>query len=303
MNNELFGASLAFGTALCWCISALAFEEASRRAGSLSVNLLRLIVAFALLTGASLLSRRVPLPTDATSFQWTWLLLSGVIGFFVGDAPLFRAFVLLGARITTLIACTAPIFALLAEQFILPHTRVGGLHVLAVLITIGGVAWVVIERGANALPPTHKVAGIVFAITGAAGQGVGAVLTAKAFQFGTYDAFAANQIRMLAAIGVFAFMVIASGRVRDTLAVLKNAPTMGLLSLGAFAGPFLGVSMFIHSLNFIPPSVTQTITSLMPVLIIPLAMFIRNERVNRRAIFGACVSVVGVWLLIYASKQ
>ena len=49
------GEFLALLTALCWTVSSLAFESASRRAGSLPVNLLRMLVAFAGLSIVGLL--------------------------------------------------------------------------------------------------------------------------------------------------------------------------------------------------------------------------------------------------------
>jgi drug/metabolite transporter (DMT)-like permease len=97
------------------------------------------------------------------------------------------------------------------------------------------------------------------------------------------------------AFGCFAFM---TGRMRDTAATLRNGPALGLLTLGAFWGPFLGVSSFIHSLKYVPATMTQTITSLVPVLIIPFAIVVRKEHVSPRAILGGCVAVTGVWVLI-----
>lgn len=303
MPPETLGAALAFGTTLCWCLSALAFEAASRRAGSVPVNLLRLIVAFLMLTAARRIAGGPFWPSDATPHQWKWLLFSGLIGFFVGDVTLFRAFVLLGARLATLIACTAPIFTLAAERLTLPNTPVGALPLLGVLVTVAGVAWVVLERRVDGPAGQTHPAGVLLALAGAAGQGVGAVLTAKAFEPAPYDAFAAGQIRMLAGIAAFAAFALLTRRVRATLATLRDGPALGFLSLGAFWGPFLGVSLFIQSLQYIPSSTTQTITSLVPVFIIPFAIFVRKERVSPRAILGACVAVAGVWLLLHTTPR
>lgn len=256
-----------------------------------------------MLAVAGTVARGRPLPTDATTHQWKWLLLSGLIGFFVGDVTSFRVLVLIGARLTTLIACTAPIFTLAAEVLALPGSRVGPYHLLGMAVTIAGVAWVVLERGGRG-PDSHaKWLGVLLAIAGAAGQGVGAALAAKAFEQGTYNAFAAGQIRMLAGIAAFACFVGITGRARETLATLCSCPAMLLLSLGAFWGPFLGVSLFIQSLNYIPPSMTQTITGLAPVLIIPIAVIMGKERFSARALVGACVAVLGVWLLVHAPSR
>lgn len=324
MTDSTLGALLAFLTACCWCLSSVAFEGASRRVGSVPVNLWRTLAAFVLLSIAGAITRGRWLPTDATAHQWKWLLLSGFVGFFIGDVTLFRAFVILGARLTTLVACTAPFFTLAAELLTIPGASAGALHALGMAATIAGVAWVVLERcetkahevaleRSETKPrnaalercetkphPEAKVKGVLLAVIGAAGQGVGAVLTAKAFGPANYDALAANQIRMIAGVASFAMFIVMTRRVRDALAALRNPPALGLLALGAFWGPFLGVSLFIESIKHVRPSTTQTITCLVPVLIIPLSM--RKERVSARAIVGACVAVAGVWLVIHSGR-
>ncbi len=302
MSGETLGIAMGLGTAVCWCFSSMAFEEAGRRAGSVPVNLVRLVVAFGFLSLAGWARRGQALPTDATAEQWRWLLWSGVIGFFVGDVTQFRALVLIGARLTSLVTCTAPIFAMVAERWLLRSGSVGWVGVAGVVVTLAGVAWVVSER--NEAHPRYVVTpwGVLLAFIGAAGQGVGVVLTRRATDVVPYDAFATGQIRMIAGIALFAVFLALTGRTRDVIATLRNGPAMGYLSLGAFGGPFLGVTLLIMSMNHILPSVAQTLTSLVPILIIPFAIAFRNEKVSGRAVLGSVVAVAGVWLLIRGSS-
>ena len=64
------GEVAALGTSLCWTCSSLAFERATRRLGSLTVNLLRVTIAFGLLTLIASVTRGRPLPDDASASQW-----------------------------------------------------------------------------------------------------------------------------------------------------------------------------------------------------------------------------------------
>ena len=79
------GELAALGTAVCWAGSALSFDAAGRRIGSLSVNLLRLPIALTALAAVGYVTRGLPLPTDATAEAWLWLSVSGLIGFAFGD--------------------------------------------------------------------------------------------------------------------------------------------------------------------------------------------------------------------------
>ena len=98
MDPTSKGVALSLTTAFCWTISSICFTSASRRVGSLVVNLIRLLIAFAFMSLWGWLHRGRALPTDASAQRWMWLSLSGFVGFFIGDMALFRAFVVIGAR-------------------------------------------------------------------------------------------------------------------------------------------------------------------------------------------------------------
>ena len=118
MTGEL----AALGTALCWTITVISFEAAGKRVGALSVNIIRLFAGLLFLALYSMITRGVPLPLDATGHQWFWLGLSGVTGFVIGDLFLFRAFILIGGRITMVIYALVPPVTALAGWLLLGET-------------------------------------------------------------------------------------------------------------------------------------------------------------------------------------
>jgi drug/metabolite transporter (DMT)-like permease len=323
------GQLLALSTALFWSLSSLSFEAASRRAGSVAVNLVRLVMAFILLCIVGLIVRGRPLPTDANAHQWKWLLLSGFVGFFIGDLCLFRALVILGARITTLLASLAPIIAAITGYFWLDE-RLSGWSLLGMALTLAGIAWVVSERAAGAQqeevidssgeiiglpapdaaapekPGTEaaRITGVILGILAAAGQGVGLVITKIAIGGENhYDAFAATQIRAIAGIAVFALLVLIVQRFGNVIRALQNPAAMGFMSIGAFTGPFLGVSLLNMSIQRISAGVAQTLSSLVPVIIIPFVVVVKKERVTPRAVLGALIAVAGVAVLMLGGSQ
>jgi drug/metabolite transporter (DMT)-like permease len=298
MTSYQVGALLGIVTALCWTGSALAFAEASRRVGSVPVNLIRLVMALLMLTLISAVHRGQPLPLDATPHQAAWLALSGVVGFFIGDLTLFRAFVLIGPRRSTLLMALAPAFAAIADYFAFGTTLIP-LQSLGIFITIVGVMWVIVERSKSALQTDEPVSrwGITLGLLGAFGQGVGSVLTSHAFAHGRFDMFASTQIRAAAAIPLFLAFVILTGRSRDTLLAIRNGRAMTFMLIGAFAGPFLGVSLFNGSVARIPAGVTSTLAGMVPIFMIPVAALIQKEHITLRAVLGALIAVAGVALL------
>ena len=84
------GELAALLTAVFWTITALAFEAASKKIGSLIVNLLRLLVGFFCLSIFTWFYRGYLFPVDASARTWEILILSGLIGFTFGDLCLFQ---------------------------------------------------------------------------------------------------------------------------------------------------------------------------------------------------------------------
>jgi drug/metabolite transporter (DMT)-like permease len=289
------GELAALGTACCWTVTALAFESAGKRVGSLPVNLIRLVLGLAFLSVFGAISRGLPLPTDASPQAWLWLSASGLVGFAFGDLCLFQALVVIGARLSILLmALVPPLTALLG--WVVLGERLDVLEWLGMALTIGGVAWVVLERPQTERGPRNvRLGGILLGIGGALGQAVGLVLSK--YGMGRYDAFAATQIRVLAGLAGFAVVFFAIGGWGKVFAALRDRGAMARTGLGAFFGPFLGVSLSLVAVQYAATGVAATIMAIQPVLILAPAAMIQKERVSLRAILGAVVAVGGAALL------
>jgi drug/metabolite transporter (DMT)-like permease len=291
------GESAALATAACWALTALAFESAGRRVGSLPVNLIRLVVGFALLVPLAWVRRGLPFPVDAAPSAWLWLGVSGLIGFAFGDLCLFRAFVLVGSRVAVLLMSLVPPMTALIGGAVLDESLTAR-EWTGMAITVAGIAWVVRERrpdaveGGGPLP----VRGILLGVGGALGQAVGLVLSKLGM--GDYDAFAANQIRVLAGIAGFAAIFTAGGLWSRLPAALRNPQAMRRTAFGGVFGPFLGVSLSLVAVQHTEAGVAATLMALTPVLILPLAAVLRRERVSVRAAAGALVAVAGTAVLV-----
>src|SRR6056297_2611145 len=143
--ENYYGEIAGIGTAVCWTATSMFFEAAGKRIGSLSVNLIRLFMAFFLLGTVTWITRGYFLPLDATTHNLTWLALSGLIGFTIGDLLLFQAFVVVGARISMLIMALSPPIAAIAGWIILGETM-DSRAVLGMVITLSGIMMVVLNR-------------------------------------------------------------------------------------------------------------------------------------------------------------
>jgi drug/metabolite transporter (DMT)-like permease len=125
------GELLALTTVLCWSISVQFFDAASRRVGSIPVNIIRIAIALALFCLLLMVRDGTIIPAHFPLRSWFYLSLSGIIGFFIGDVFLFLALVNLGPRLAMLVhslaapatAGVAATFLSLVPIFMLPFAR------------------------------------------------------------------------------------------------------------------------------------------------------------------------------------
>lgn len=297
--ENYFGEIAGLLTAVFWTVTSMAFESAGKRVGSLSVNLIRLVIAFFLLGLYSWVSRGYFFPTDATGYQWQWLTISGIIGFVLGDLMLFQAFVVIGARISMLVMSLAPPFAAFVGWVILGEVLTP-LNWLGMFITLTGIILVILKRensGINGtvtrrLKSDYSMQGLLLATGGAVGQAAGLVLSKKGMS--TYDAFSSAQIRVLAGIAGFTLLFFLLRRWPGVLTALKNPPALRRITLGAFFGPFLGVAFSLLAVQNTQTGIAVTLMSIVPVLIIIPSVLIFKEKVNLKELIGAVITVAGI---------
>ena len=293
--NHHIGEFAALLTAIFWTVTSLAFESASHKIGSIAVNIIRLIIGFAFLSVFNLIWRGYILPVDASIENWLWLSLSGLVGFVFGDLFLFKSYTMIGSRFSMLIMTMVPPITAFFS-FIILGERLTLFHYLGMTLTFSGIAMAIFSRSAKGEKLSLKLApkGILYAFGGAVGQALGLVLSK--FGMKNYDPFAATQIRIIA--GIFGYILLVTILARWS--IVKNATHnksgMTLTSVGAFFGPFLGVSFSLIAIKYTEAGIASTIMALVPVFIILPAVVLFKQKVTLPEILGSIVSVGGVAL-------
>ncbi len=296
MLNPGPGEIAALLTALSWTATMMAFEAAGRRVGSLNVNFLRVAIAAVFLAVFGYLQRGLWLPVDASAHNWIWLSVSGLIGLTLGDICLFRAFVLVGARIAALIMAFVPVISALISWLFLGEI-LSRLDQTGMLLTTAGIVMVVTGKRANndGSRSGYSLTGLLMALGGALGQAVGLVFSK--YGMGAYDAFAANHIRLLAALAGFVLIFTLTGRWRNLVHATRHRSGMAYTTLGSFFGPFVGVSLSLYAVQHTQVGIAATIIALVPIFIIPPSMLFKKEKIGPRDVVGAILAVGGSALL------
>ena len=308
MDLYLVGASAAVLTSALWTINAILFTSAGKKIGAISVNAWRIFLAALLLWVTHLLITGEVLPVGSSE-QWFWIGLSGIIGLGIGDFGLFASFVIIGTRRAVLMMSLSAIFAAIAAFFLFNEV-LSIVAFMGITITLAGVIVVLLEDETKSderkLTKNEKVKGISFALVGAIGQGLGLAFLKKGMLLypnvtGLDEvivlAIASTLIRMiLGALFVWAVIVL-WGKLPEIRKALKNGKGMKYVTIGAFIGPFVGVTLSTLAAYTVEVGVAQTLLSLMPVMIIPVVWYLFKQRTSWRGVVGAVVAVVGVAVL------
>jgi drug/metabolite transporter (DMT)-like permease len=278
------------------------FTSAGRRIGSFSVNAYRTTMAIGLLVCAHIILLGAILPV-ASSAQWFWMGLSGIVGLGIGDFGLFAAYVAIGPRRTVLVQAASPIFAAIGAYLMLGE-GFSPLSAVGVTVTLTGIVVVLLERGEkseeNLAANKRKSWGVFFGLVSAMGQGFGVALSKKGMYLGVSVAMnplSAALIRILLA-GLFVWTcVLFAGRLPEVHRTLKDREGIKYTAGGALIGPFLGMTLSMVAVANAQAGVAQTLMSLMPVIIIPVVWIIFREKTNWRGIIGAIIAIIGVAIL------
>jgi len=293
MTPTYIGEIAALTVSFCWAASATFFESASRKVGSLTVNYIRLFLAFCMLGILGIFTRGSFFPTGADSQQWIWLSISGMIGFFIGDLFLFKSLTLLGSRLSMLVMTFSPALTAIIGYYLLDE-RLNMKQIVAIFLIISGILMAFIGREKGKFYFNMSLKGFLFALGGALGQSFGYIFSKKGM--GGYDPFAATQIRIITGFICFTLLVTVLRRWTSIKSTFKDSISMKKITLGSFFGPGLGVGLSLYALTKTETGVASALMSLTPILLIVPVLF-KKRRLAVMELIGAFISVAGVMVL------
>jgi drug/metabolite transporter (DMT)-like permease len=293
----------ALATVLLFAGSAIASERATIHLGSLATNTLRLLLAAAILWTATLLwfaeSLRLPI--------FALFLVSGMVGFGLGDTAMFCSYHRIGARLTVLLnLCTAPLWSTALERLWL-GTVLSTKSLVAIGLVVAGVALALWSRDPQAFSADRRrrLHGILFGLAAGAAMGVGTVISKKAFILAQLHAVPVHGLSAAAqrvAGGVLVAILLWT--VFQTL-LRRNDSTppdwrsgSPWLLTSTILGPVLGVSAFQLALAELPSGIVTAIAATTPIAVIPLHWISRREVPTPLALSGSLLAVSGVVVLI-----
>ena len=281
-------------TAVCWTLSAIYFERAGRRVGSLSVNIIRIFLGVVFLGLTTLITRGMFFPLDASAYNWLWLGISGIVGFFFGDLFLFKSYTIIGSRTSQLVMSLAPMITAVIGWFFLQEI----LSIKSILGIVVSVSGIMIAVAGKKLKLNVPLRGFLYALGGAIGQAVGLILSKKGM--GDYDAVAATQIRAIFGFAAFTILVTFMRRWRRVFVVSADLTSMKSITVGTIFGPFIGVSISLYAVQHTETGIASALMALTPIFIIIPSAIMFKEKITAQQVVGAVISIIGASIFFIA---
>jgi drug/metabolite transporter (DMT)-like permease len=297
------GELISIGVAFSWTATALLSELGSKRLGNLTLNVLRMALALLFSMVMFWVVMGSPWPSGGTIEAYGWMLLSGLVGYVIGDFCLFQCYIIIGSRYGQLFMTLAPLAAALTAWIALGQ-QMSAVSIVAMLVTLTGIAISVLGRGEHRrVSLSLPLSGVLFAVAAAVCQGVGLVLSKIGMDH--YDAssipawlvpFSANFFRCVAGIVGFSLLLYLREGFSPLREALHDRKGMSVATATTIFGPFVGVGFSLMAVQYTSAGIASTLMALTPIIIILPSYWLFRQPITWRAVVGALISVVGVSL-------
>lgn len=240
-----------------------------------------------------------------------WFLLSGFIGFGIGDVAIYLALPRIGARLSALITqcLAAPLGGLMAWGW--HGTRPTVAEAIAGWLILAGVALALTPGRSDPTQPrpaSIQWSGVGFGLLAALGQAGGQVVSKHGFQLAQAahtpaDPLTVTYQRILpgVTVGLIWFLLDRYAWPSPVAPKPEYRRAWPWVLLNMLAGPTLGVACFQWATKVANTSLVLSITAMTPLCVMTMAYFFEGERPSRRGVIGGIIAVIGVVSLAHAA--
>ena len=291
----MIGYFLAIGAAAIWSAVALSATRVVRYFGSYNYNLLRLLGIIVFFFPYVYINWE-SLYLNQSIFSA--IVLSSIIGIIIGDTFLFVCLKRLGPRRQALLfSMQIPFTIILAEIFL--QTLPSITELIGCTLIFSGI--LIAIQFNRTIPDDdleniqgNKYTGLFAGIGLALCQSIGIILMKPALQ--TTDPIIVSYLRVLvAAIIMFgSLFFIKNNQLWEKMKNIKV--TLFSIFLG-FMGMGVGMTMLIYALKYGNPGVISTLSSTMPIMIIPILWIVTKNYAGHLAVVGATLTCVGAGII------
>lgn len=289
---------LALAAAACWAVGSLLSAQASTHLGAFSFTRWRMLCASVMLWFIVAINGGWHSLALGSS---TVLVLSGVIGIFVGDTALFAAMNRLGPRRAGVLFATHSLFSVVLAYFFLGETQWGWTLIGSSLLISGVMVAILFGKRKTELhawesKQTELRSGIALGLLAALCQAI-ATLMLKPVMTTDIDPVAASAVRMTSAFMLHQIVFMLGFKVAKAYMPL-TAKVFMLVLVNAALSMVLGMTLILQALKYGDAGMVAILSSVSPVMILPLLWLVYKRSPALGAWLGALLTLLGTILIL-----
>ena len=305
---EILGPLAALGASLTWVAGSSVYTLLAKKYSASTINFTRASIAFPLFILVCLFRMDEILPTiDLNSIFFLenicWLILSVLATYCLGDFLFIWSALSVGYPTSQAVGAIYPLWAAIFGVIFLEQPLNIYKYIGIILSILGIVAVVYSGRNTKIYYENssksllrHKSTGVLLAIATSVAWAINGFAVHKA---GTaIPVVFGNVIRMgFAALVCFAIIKFKKGEKSALFLQWSDFKKYGLIfAVESFGGSFL----FLYGMSHTPLALGATLSSLAPVIAVPVAVFMRWERFSLLKSLGILIVMFGVTILVCA---
>ena len=293
----LFYYFLAILAAFCWSVASLISADITRLIGGLVFNRLRLFfVSIMLITYTTLINTWTTIYFEYLNI----IIISGIVGIFLGDTLLFIALQKIGPRRNNILFSLAAPFTVLLNIFFLKE-RMSFINIIGCFVVFMGVV-IAVAFGSNKRL-NHRwetvqgsiIVGISFGILAALCQAIGLIMMKPILDLGA-DPIASAAIRTTVSCIMLSFtFFLKSENFISPLPINLSILLRSIIS--GFLGMALGMSLLLIALQNADAGIVATLSSTSPIIILFLIWMLTKKIPQRGAWIGTIFAMIGTGLI------
>ncbi len=292
----LYGELACLGSAFLWAITLNLMSGPIERYGARVINLAKCGIAAVMLGITVLLAGQAGALLAASPRDLTLVGVSGLLGLVLGDTALFASVARLGVHRSLLLQSLAPVFtALLAAVWL--GERLTAAQGLGAAVILAGVLLVVAPgRNAARSAAGWSIAGILFGLIAAFGQGSGVVVAKEGMA--EIPTLSATFLRLAASVAGLVLIDLVFRRGGRYVELARDPKTLGRVVPATFLGTYVALYLMMAGVKFAPAAIAAVLLSTPPVFSLVIESVLERRLPTLRGVVGTALAVSGVAILV-----
>lgn len=230
-------------------------------------------------------------------WEFSFLVLSGIIGISIGDSLFFKSLQDLGAKVQVIFFLLGQIFTMILSLFLLGELLSVKQYVGSIIL-LAGIVVVIWGKQEN---HPNKSRGIACGLLSILCFSVSAILVKVAIA--DVEVITATFYRLVFGTVFTLGFGVAVQQFRSWIEPLKDKRTLCQLVFNVFVITYGGFLLSMVAIKHVSVSLASVLSTTEPVFVLLLAYIVNKEKVSRQEIIGTLITILGIVIIINGGQN